>query len=58
MLSIGAAMLGAAHVVGVDVDGDALATALSNVGEYDDPLPVGVGCFGATENDTNPCFRV
>lgn len=40
MLSIGAAMLGAQHVVGVDVDDDALQVAQQNVDEYDDPLPV------------------
>lgn len=45
MLSIGAAMLGACHVVGIDVDGDALEVAQANVGEYEDPLPVGwAGC--------------
>lgn len=40
MLSIGAAMLGAQHVVGVDVDEDALRTAQQNVDEYEDYLPV------------------
>lgn len=40
MLSIGAAMLGALHVVGVDVDDDALRVARQNVDEYEDPLPV------------------
>ena len=40
MLSIGAAMLGALHVVGVDVDDDALRIAQQNVDEYEDPLPV------------------
>lgn len=45
MLSIGAAMLGACHVVGIDVDADALEVAQANVGEYEDPLPVGwAGC--------------
>ncbi|KAK9816360.1 hypothetical protein WJX74_002367 [Apatococcus lobatus] len=34
MLSIGAAMLGSSHVVGVDVDADALRTACSNVEEF------------------------
>jgi predicted RNA methylase len=40
MLSIGAAMLGAQHVVGVDVDGDALRVAQQNVGEYEEQLPI------------------
>ncbi len=40
MLSIGAAMLGAQHVVGVDVDEDALRVAQQNVDEYEDELPV------------------
>ncbi|KAL4420403.1 hypothetical protein ABPG75_010059 [Micractinium tetrahymenae] len=40
MLSIGAAMLGAQHVIGVDVDDDALRIAQENVDEYEDPLPV------------------
>lgn len=40
MLSIGAAMLGAQHVVGVDVDDNALQVAQQNVDEYDDPLPI------------------
>ena len=40
MLAIGAAMLGALHVVGVDVDDDALRIAQQNVEEYEDHLPV------------------
>jgi predicted RNA methylase len=40
MLSIGAAMLGAQHVVGIDVDDDALRVAQQNVEEFADPLPV------------------
>ena len=53
MLSIGAAMLGAVHVVGVDIDEEALAVAQENVEEFEDPLPVspsrgevgwGMGC--------------
>lgn len=43
MLSIGAALLGARHVVGVDVDPDALEVAQDNVGEFEDPLPVSGG---------------
>ena len=34
-------MLGALHVVGVDVDGDALRVAQQNAEEYEEPLPVG-----------------
>lgn len=45
MLSIGAAMLGAQHVVGVDVDEDALRTAQQNVDEYEDYLPVSGAAF-------------
>ena len=41
MLSIGAAMLGACHVLGIDVDSDALEVAQANVAEYEDELPVG-----------------
>ena len=40
MLAIGAAMMGALHVVGVDVDDDALRIAQQNVDEYEDHLPV------------------
>lgn len=47
MLAIGAAMLGAQHVVGVDVDADALRVAQQNVGEYEDPLPVSHAPTGA-----------
>jgi hypothetical protein len=43
MLSIGAAMLGAQHVLGVDLDDDALRIAQQNVGEYEEALPVGQG---------------
>lgn len=41
MLSIGAAMLGSSHVVGMDVDADALQIAQSNVEEFED-LRIGV----------------
>ena len=42
MLAIGASLLGAAHVVGVDVDADALAIAADNVEEnYEDVRPDG-----------------
>lgn len=43
MLSIGAAMLGAQHVLGVDLDDDALRIAQQNVDEYEEALPVGRG---------------
>ena len=36
MLSIGAAMLGSSHVIGLDVDADAIETAISNVEEFED----------------------
>lgn len=44
MLSIGAAMLGAGHVVGIDVDPDALHTALENIESYEDHLPIDLIC--------------
>lgn len=40
MLAIGAACLGAAAVIGVDVDADALEVARQNIDEFDDPLPI------------------
>ncbi|KAG2489136.1 hypothetical protein HYH03_012362 [Edaphochlamys debaryana] len=44
MLSIGAALLGARHVVGVDVDPEALAQAADNAAQFEDeegrPLPI------------------
>lgn len=40
MLSIGAAILGACHVVGVDIDADALENAQANIEEFEDPLPI------------------
>lgn len=40
MLSIGAAMLGSSHVIGLDVDSDALKTATANVEEFED---LGIG---------------
>jgi len=41
MLSIGAAILGACHVIGVDVDCDALVIAKENIDEFEDPpLPI------------------
>ena len=39
MLSIGCALLGAACVIGADVDGDALHTALGNSAEFEG-LPI------------------
>lgn len=41
MLSIGAALLGSCHVIGIDIDSDALATAQSNVEAFED-LQVGI----------------
>ena len=35
MLSIGAAMLGSLHVIGVDIDEDALQTAQENCEQYE-----------------------
>ena len=35
MLAIGSAMLGAAHVMGMDCDADALATAADNIDAFD-----------------------
>lgn len=40
MLAIGAALLGACHVIGIDVDSDALETAQDNMDQFED-LPVG-----------------
>eukprot|EP00798_Chlamydomonas_sp_ICE-L_P020578 gene20578-27374_t len=40
MLCIGAAILGAPHVIGIDVDPDALEVAQENCDQFDDPLPI------------------
>jgi len=40
MLSIGAALLGSSHVLGLDVDPDALEMAESNCEQFEDGLPV------------------
>jgi predicted RNA methylase len=40
MLSIGAALLGSSHVLGLDVDPDALEMAQSNCEQFEDELPV------------------
>jgi predicted RNA methylase len=41
MLSIGAAILGACHVIGIDLDSDALEIAKENIDEFEDPpLPI------------------
>eukprot|EP00879_Flechtneria_rotunda_P025023 GHRR01026555.1.p1 GENE.GHRR01026555.1~~GHRR01026555.1.p1 ORF type:complete len:187 (+),score=56.65 GHRR01026555.1:799-1359(+) len=40
MLAIGAALLGSPHVIGMDVDTDALEQAQSNCEQFEDPLPV------------------
>ena len=42
MLSIGAGILGSSHVIGLDMDADALQTACDNVMEFDD-LSIGMG---------------
>lgn len=42
MLSIGAALLGASHVLGIDLDADALDTARENCEAFED-LPVSAG---------------
>jgi rRNA N6-adenosine-methyltransferase METTL5 len=41
MLSIGAAILGACHVIAIDLDSDALEIAKENIDEFEDPpLPI------------------
>jgi ribosomal protein L11 methylase PrmA len=40
MLAIGAALLGAASVLAVDVDADALDVAAANLERFDNQLPV------------------
>ena len=49
MLGIGAAMLGSSHVIGVDVDADALQTAQGNCEQYEDlqvsAMAVSLNCF-------------
>ncbi len=40
MLSIGCALLGASHVIGLELDADALEVAQDNVQQFEDPLPV------------------
>lgn len=53
MLSIGAAMLGAGHVVGIDVDPDALHTALENIESYEDHLPIDLICSDVSQFTAN-----
>ena len=36
MLGIGAAMLGSSHVIGIDIDADALQTAQENCDQFED----------------------
>lgn len=36
MLGIGAALLGSSHVIGVDIDSDALETAQANLDSFED----------------------
>lgn len=40
MLSVGAALLGSPCVLALDVDSDALDTAISNCEQFEDPLPI------------------
>uniref|UniRef100_A0A7S1SMY4 Methyltransferase small domain-containing protein n=1 Tax=Tetraselmis chuii TaxID=63592 RepID=A0A7S1SMY4_9CHLO len=40
MLSIGAVIMGAAHVVAIDVDEDALTVAQRNVSQWEDDMPI------------------
>ena len=40
MLSVGAALLGASHVLGLDLDPEALEVAQENCQDFDGPLPV------------------
>ncbi|GMH35189.1 hypothetical protein BSKO_03057 [Bryopsis sp. KO-2023] len=40
VLSIGCSMLGASHVIGLDIDDDALTIARENANEYEDDLPI------------------
>ncbi|GLC36322.1 hypothetical protein PLESTM_000431200 [Pleodorina starrii] len=40
MLSIGAALLGSRHVVGLDIDPDALQVAADNAEQFEEPLPI------------------
>ena len=47
MLSIGAALLGASHVLALDIDPEALEVAQQNVDEYED-LPVSKRVFVTT----------
>jgi hypothetical protein len=49
MLSVGSALLGAAHVVGLEIDCDALEVATANVQQFTDPpLPVRPDTGGST----------
>ena len=67
MLSIGAAVLGSPHVLGIDVDIDALTTAAHNVAEADciaevhpkTPSGVMIGlmtCFATQQGSRSPCL--
>ena len=40
MLAVGAALLGSPHVLGIDIDPDALEVAQSNCDQFEDDLPV------------------
>ena len=47
MLSIGAAIMGASTVTGVDIDEDALCVAQRNMTQFEDDLPVSLRCPSA-----------
>lgn len=49
MLSIGAAFLGAGHVIGVDIDQDALNIGLENIQGYEDELPIDLVCGNVSD---------
>lgn len=40
MLSLACALMGASHVIGYDIDEDALGLANANKDDYEDDLPV------------------
>ena len=52
ILGIGAAILGAAHVVATDIDPDALSVAAENVAEYE--VPVDLVCSDLQQLSTRP----
>ena len=52
MLAIGAALLGAPHVIGVDIDADALELACSNTEEFED-MQAGARAYSCSSCATN-----